>query len=73
MESDCPAFQRHHKSDFCVAEIPARLPMVLHRPVEPARLFGNWPKASRSFRRARLSELEAILSIFTVPQVVTVT
>jgi hypothetical protein len=54
---DSPALQRRHISVFCAAERPYRLPslinttsktndlyqMVLHPPVELARVFSNFP------------------------------
>jgi hypothetical protein len=59
--SDSPAFQRRHMSAFCSAERPyvfllSLTPplrndlnqMVLHRPVETARLFGNFVEVTHN-------------------------
>src|SRR6266566_7905175 len=83
--NDSPAFQRRHMSVLCSAESLSRLPcainttfrkmihMVLHRPVETARLFGftfpdsrfyvhlNW---STSVNRSRLRSTERWLEAF---------
>jgi hypothetical protein len=69
--NDCPAFQRRHISARCVAESFHRLAcvlnttfrkkdlyqVVLHRPVEPARLFGKWALAASPVGRLRPDSL----------------